>query len=425
MAKPDIKIAGPITPFTSYQKFVVGMLAFLQFTIILDFMILSPLGATLIPALKITPSQFGLVVSAYAFCAGISGFLTAGFADRFDRKKMLLFFYGGFLVGTLLCGLATNYQFLLIARMVTGVFSGVIGSIVFAITADLFPFEMRGRVMGVVQTAFSGSQVLGIPIGLYVSNHWGWNSTFLMIVALGVIAGIVLMIYLKPINEHLKLQVDRSPLHHLLSTVSKIPYLHGFATTALLSVGGFMLLPFASAFAVHNLGVDLSLLPMVYMTTGGFSMLMGPYLGRLSDRIGKFNTFLMGGCITISSVLVYTNLGVTPLFWVIVVNAILYTGVSARIIASSALISAIPAPNDRGAYMSVSSSIQQISGGCAAILAGLLVSEGEGGVILHFDRAGYCVAGSTVVTIILMSIINRKITRQKQVAPAPAMAAGH
>src|ERR1700722_19146634 len=131
--------------FSRYQKFVIAMLAFLQFTIILDFMIISPLGAILMPALSITPAQFGAVVSAYAFSAGASGLLAAGFADRFDRKKLLLFFYAGFLIGTLFCGLAPNYHLLLAARMVTGLFGGVIGSVVAAITTDLFPFAARGR----------------------------------------------------------------------------------------------------------------------------------------------------------------------------------------------------------------------------------------------------------------------------------------
>jgi Major Facilitator Superfamily/Trypsin-like peptidase domain len=153
--------------FSGYQKFVVGLLAFLQFSIILDFMIISPLGATIMPDLEIGPQRFGEIVSAYAFSAGISGIVAAGFADRFDRKRFLLFFYFGFIIGTALCALAPNYHLLLLARIVTGLFGGVIGSVVLAIATDLFPFQMRGRVMGVVQTAFSASQVLGIPVGLY------------------------------------------------------------------------------------------------------------------------------------------------------------------------------------------------------------------------------------------------------------------
>src|ERR1700677_4038321 len=150
----NTKSGTPAVSFTTYQKFAVAMLAFLQFTIVLDFMMLAPLGALVMPALKITPSQFGLVVSTYAFSAGLSGLLTAGFADRFDRKKLLLFFYVGFILGTLWCGLAQSFETLLMARVVTGLFGGVIGSVVLAIATDLFPPQMRGRVMGFIQTAF-------------------------------------------------------------------------------------------------------------------------------------------------------------------------------------------------------------------------------------------------------------------------------
>ena len=175
--------------FSRYQKFVAAILAFLQFTVILDFMILSPLGAQLMPDLHISPVQFGLLVSTYAFSAGVSGFLAAGFADRFDRKKLLLVFYAGFLAGTLLCGLASGYHVLLLGRLITGVFAGVVGSVSFAIITDVFPLEMRGRVMGVIQTAFAASSVLGIPIGLLLSTRWRWNAPFLLIVVVGVSVG--------------------------------------------------------------------------------------------------------------------------------------------------------------------------------------------------------------------------------------------
>ncbi len=173
-------------PFTGYQKTVVAMLAFLQFAVILDFMLMSPLGAVIMPALKIGPAQFGLVVSAYAFSAGAAGLLTAGFADRFDRKQLLLFFYAGFILGTLWCGLAQSFESLLAARIVTGLFGGVIGSVVLAISTDLFPPQMRGRVMGLIQTAFAASQVLGIPAGIYLSNQWNWHIPFIAMAVFGL-----------------------------------------------------------------------------------------------------------------------------------------------------------------------------------------------------------------------------------------------
>src|SRR5687768_7787451 len=186
--------------FTRYEVFVVAILSVVQFTVVLDFMVLSPLGAILMPELEITPSQFGMVVSAYAFSAGASGLLAAGFADKFDRKKLLLFFYGGFIIGTLFCALAVGYQELLLARIITGIFGGVISSIGFAIMTDLVELEVRGCVMGYVQMVFASSKVLGIPVGLYLANEWGWHSPFFMIVALSVLVGILFVIYMIPID---------------------------------------------------------------------------------------------------------------------------------------------------------------------------------------------------------------------------------
>ncbi len=398
------------TGFTAYQKLIVAIVTFLQFTIILDFMILSPLGAVLMPALNISTAQFGMVVSVYAFSAGIAGFLAAGFADRFDRKKFLLFFYTGFLIGTLCCALAPNYELLLAARMVTGLFGGVIGSVVFAITTDLFPYEMRGRVMGYVQTSFAASQVLGIPFALFLSNHWGWHSPFLLIVGLGVGVGVVIWRVMKPIDGHLALQSNRRPLHHLFATVSTPRYLQAFATGALLSTGGFMLMPFSSAFSVNNLGISLTTLPIVYLLTGACSMLAGPFIGRLSDRLGKFRTFCFGSVVTIAMVQIYTRLGVTPLWAVVLISVVMFVGISSRMISSAALISAVPNPESRGAFMSVSSSIQQISGGLASILAGLIVVQSSANAPLeHFDRLGNVVVVATLITVVLMYFIHTYI----------------
>jgi predicted MFS family arabinose efflux permease len=144
--------------------------------VILDFMIVAPLGALVMPALGMSPRDFGFIVSAYAFSAGASGLLVAGFADRYDRKKLLLFFYTGFVLGTLWCGLANSFHALLAARIVTGIFGGVIGSVVLAIATDLFEPGQRGRVIGFIQTAFAASQILGLPAGIYMSNQSGCAS---------------------------------------------------------------------------------------------------------------------------------------------------------------------------------------------------------------------------------------------------------
>src|SRR5262245_60130691 len=200
--------------FSRYQSVLVALLALVQFTIIIDFMIMSPLGAIIMPALNITAGQFGVAVSAYAFSAGISGILAAGFADRFDRKRLLLFFYVGFTLGTLLCAVAQNYHVLLLGRIVTGLFGGVIGSVVLAIITDLFPLQQRGRVMGFAQTAFAASQVLGIPAGLFLANHWNWHVCFAAIVGVSIVAIIVIAFAMRPVDAHLRQKQDGNPLRH-------------------------------------------------------------------------------------------------------------------------------------------------------------------------------------------------------------------
>lgn len=402
-------MSSALLKFTPYQWLVVAILATLQFTIILDFMVLSPLGAQLLAELSITTAQFGLVVSAYAFSAGISGILAAGFADRFDRKTLLLFFYAGFIIGTLLCGLAPTYSLLLMARIVTGIFGGVIGSIAFAIITDLFPLEMRGRVMGFVQMAFAVSQVMGLPVGLYFANLFDWHAPFLLIVGISIPMFFLILLRLKPVTAHLALQKDQSAFSHLLATVSKPRYLQGFLGTILLSTGGFMLMPFGSTFSINNLGVTFDQLPMIYLITGICSMIAGPLIGRLSDAIGSIKIFTIGSILTIIIVVIYCNFGVTPLWIIILMSVLMFVGITSRMISSTALVSGVPAPADRGAFMGVNASISQISGGIASSIAGMIVYQAADGHLVNYPLLGYVVAGTMVVAIGLMYNIHRMV----------------
>ncbi len=409
MSSPKFPSQSGNEAFSSYQKFVVLLLAFLQFTIILDFMILAPLGAILLKELQIEPNQFGWVVSAYAFAAGIAGVLAAGFADRFDRKRILIVFYAGFLIGTLFCGFAPNYHLLLAARIFTGLFGGVISSISFAIVADLFPLKVRGRVMGNLQSAFGASQVLGLPTGLFLANHFGWHAPFRMIAGFGTIVGIVIIFKLKPIRGHLETNEKKNPLLHLLRTATNPRYIIGFSAIVLAATGGFMLQPFSSAFTVHNLGVTLDELPVVYMVTGIVSLIAGPLLGRISDHIGKFRMLTIATLLTCSIVWWYTGMGKTPLWLVMLVNGLLFIGISGRMSSISALNSAVPVLQDRGAYMSISSSMQYLAGGSAAAVAGLIVHQTAEGNIENYHYLGMVVIGAMLLTLLMMLRVHRLV----------------
>jgi predicted MFS family arabinose efflux permease len=399
--------------FTSYQKAVVAILAFLNFTIILDFMIISPLGALLLRDLHIPTKRFGLVVSVYAFSAAISGILSAGFADKFDRKKLLMFFYTGFIGGTLFCGLAPTYELLLVARIVTGVFGGVIGSIAMAIIADLFPLAMRGRVMGVTQTAFAASQVLGLPVGWALANHFGWHAPFLLIAGLGAIAGVFIMIKLQPIDGHLKLPREGNAFMHLFRTVFEGRYFIPFLTTIFLATGGFMLMPFGSTFTINNVGINPGSLSTIYFLTGLCTLFTGPFIGKFADRMGKYRVFVLGTALTTIMALIYTHLGRTPLGLVVLVNALLFIGVTSRMISATALMTAVPDPAHRGSFMAVMSALQQASGGVGAFVAGLIVVQLPSGALTNYPILGYVVAGSMLLVVGLLKSVDRMVAAQR------------
>jgi predicted MFS family arabinose efflux permease len=403
------KASPPRARFSGYQIFVVAVLSFLQFTIILDFMIVSPLGAIVMPTLHITPQQFGFAVSSYAFSAALSGVLAAGFADRFDRKRLLLFFYTGFVLGTLFCGLAQTYPMLLMARIVTGFFGGVIGSVVLAIATDLFPLEMRGRVMGYIQTAFAASQVLGLPAALYFANRWDWHAPFLAIIVLAVPMGLLIAWRMKPVVAHLALKQERSPLMHLIDTIAEPRYRLAFCLVFLMATGGYMLMPFGTAFIVNNVGLPLTSLPTIYLATGAFTVFMGPLVGKASDSFGKFKTFCFGSMLAIVMVAVWTNLGPSSLAFVVVINILLYLGIFSRMIPAQALLSAVPEVTKRGAFNAINASLQQFSGGISAAIAGAIIVQAPDGLLRHFNWLGAIVMAVTAVALVLMYFLHKSV----------------
>jgi len=264
--------------------------------------------------------------------------------------------------------------------------------------------------------AFASSQVLGLPIGLYLANHFGWHSPFFMIVILSLIIGVAIVIHLKPINAHLVHKGEQNAIAHLLKTVSNKVYMRAFAATTLLATGGFMLMPFGSAFGVNNLGIRTDQLPLLYMITGVCSMIAGPLVGKYSDVIGKYKVFCIGSILGMIIVAIYCNLGVTPLWIVIFLNVLLFIGISSRMVSASALMTAIPEARDRGAFMSINASVQQISGGIASVVAGLIVFQSKSGMLLHYDTLGYVVVGAMLITVFMMYFIDRYV-RQRIASP--------
>lgn len=396
--------------FTSYQVLLITLLALTQFTVVLDFMVMNPLGYKLMKSMNLSTSQFGIVVSSYAFSAFASGIVTAGVADRFDRKKMLLFFYIGFLLGTLFCGNASNYSMMVIARIITGIFGGVIGSISMAIVSDIFPLQKRGRVMGFIQMGFAASQVLGIPISLFLANKWGWQSPFFMIVFLAFIICLLIGLFVKPITTHLDGKNEKNVFIHFGKTLVNKRYVLGFIFTALLSIGGYMIMPWGSKFAVNNLHVTDEQLPFLFMFAGISVLIVMPMVGKLSDKIDKFVIFTVASLFTVIIVMIYTNLSPVS-FWIIsVLQMLMMAGIMSRFVPSQALISALPEMHDRGAFMSINSSLQQLAGGIGAVVGALIVFQKDNDSQLeNYNVLGYVIAFFAIVCIFILYQVRKSL----------------
>ena len=287
-----------------------------------------------------------------------------------------------------------------------------------AIITDLFDIHHRGRVMGFIQMGFGASQVLGIPISLYIANIWGWQSPFLMVAILASIVAILIFTKLQPVNKHLQVQNDRNPFEHLLHTVSKRNYRIGFLSTCLLSIGGFMMMPFSSAFAINNLHITQKQLPMLFMVSGVCSLLIMPLIGRFSDKIDKFKLFAIASVWMMVLVVLYTNLSVTPLWEVMIFNVLMMMGIMSRMVPSSALTTGIPDLPDRGAFMSINSSLQQIAGGVAAAIAGtIVVQKDKLSPLQHYNILGFIVVGISCISVFLVYrvsvMVKKKLQEQK------------
>jgi predicted MFS family arabinose efflux permease len=370
-------------------------------------MVMSPLGDILMKSMNISTSQFGFAVSSYALSAGIASFLTAGFADKYDRKKLLLFFYTGFIIGTLYCGLTTSYTMLIAARIFTGLFGGVIGSISMAIVTDLFDLKHRGRVMGFMQMGFGASQVLGIPISLFIANQWGWQSPFFMIVVLALCIWIISAIALKPVTKHLAIKGEKNPFKHLWFTIKQRNYRIGFMSTALLSVGGFMMMPWGSAFAINNLHVSTQQLPILFMVAGISTLIIMPLIGKLSDKIDKLTLFAIASIWLMAVVLVYTNLSSVSFGVVMFVNVLMMIGIMSRMVPAMALTASLPKMQDRGAFMSINTSLQQMAGGIAAGVGGMIVvQKTKTSPLEHYDTLGYVISAILIVCIYMVYRVN-------------------
>ncbi len=388
----------------SKEKLLLLILASVNFTHIMDFMIMMPLGPQLIELFHITPKQFAWAVSAYSLTAGLAGFVSAFFVDNYDRKKVLLFAYIGFLLGTFACAFAPSYQFLVAARILAGLFGGVIGAQVMSIVADTVPYERRASAMGLLMTAFSVASVAGVPTGLWLAAHYNWHVPFLAIGGLGILVAIGIYFFVSPVNGHLQNQTVRQNPLHVLTDILKSPnQMLALGLSTVMSLGHFAIIPFISPSLVANVGFSQKNIFLIYLVGGLLTIFTSPLVGKLADKKGKFLILLIFGLASLVPVWLITNLWQVPLWTILAISSIFFVTVNGRMIPMQAIVSSVVTPQQRGGFMSINSSVQQLASGAGATIAGSIVYTSENG---HFENYAY--VGYFSICMILIALFLAK-----------------
>lgn len=410
------------------ERIILLLLAAINFTHIMDFMIMMPLGNYLMPHFNINPQQFSFLVAAYTFSAAIASLSAASIVDRFDRKNVLIFAYSGFLLGTLFCAVSPTYNILLVSRIVAGLFGGLIGAQVLSIVADIVPFERRGAAMGVIMAAFSVASVFGVPFGLYLSKYISWHAPFYFVVLMGIILIPLLLKYIPHIRSH----VNREPITKGLIIRMLFPLIIvwevmreknqrlAIVLISTMMMGHFLIIPFLNPFLEFNMGFSDTQTPMVYFVGGTLTLFTSPIIGRLADKIGKFRLFSIMVLLAVVPIYLITSMPQIPFYFVLCITGFWFIVSTGRAIPAQAIVSEIVPPATRGKFMNINSSIQQMAVGLASVAAGFIVTETPTHAIKNYDISGY------ISIVIILSCLwtgyrlNLALKKKVEIPDAPA-----
>lgn len=385
------------------ERVVLLILAAVQFTSIVDFMVIMPLGPQLKRDLALSPASFSWVVSSYTFAAGLAGVVATMFVDRFARRSAFLAIYAGFLAGTLACGLASSYVALLSARSLTGLFGGMLGGMAMAIVGDVFPEHRRGRATGALMSAFALASVAGVPLGLVIGLRFGWQAPFLAIAALGLPILFVAANVLPRLDDHLTHEHAELALERLWGTFAEPNHLRAFGLTVALMFGGFAVIPFISPFLVSNVGVTESQLPLVYVAGGVMSLIGSPWIGRMADRHGKLRVYSIVAPLNAAMLLLITCLPPVPVAVAVIAVAVMMLTNAGRMVPAMALITSSVEPRRRGGFLGANSAVQHVAAGLGTSVGGLILKQNAGGELANYGQVGLLAAGVTLLSVWLAS----------------------
>jgi predicted MFS family arabinose efflux permease len=393
----------PLSP--GAERLFLLTLAGIQFSHILDFMIVMPLGPILMRAFAIGTHEFGLLVASYSFSAAISGVLAATFVDLFERKRLLLFSFTLFGLATLVCGLAPNFPTLMVARGLAGAFGGVMGALVQTMIGDVIPYARRATATGLVSTAFSISTVAGVPLSLWLANHLNWRAPFILIAVLSLMFILVGIRILPELRHHLSEEKRSHLLSATFAVLGEMNHLRALLYSALIIFSGFTVIPYITVYAVGNVGISQQDIPVVYLVGGAATLFTARFIGHLADKHGKVEIYRLVALAAMLPLVVVTHVGVVPLWAWVICTTTFFVLVSGRMIPAMAIISSAAQPKLRGTFMSLNGTVQSLAMGLATTLAGFIITVDGAGTIDGYPVVGYVAVAANLLAIGFVSRI--------------------
>lgn len=387
---------------------ILILLALINFTNILDFMVMMPLGPQLKRTFDLGPSEWSLLIASYALSAFVSGVAAIFFIDKFDRKKFLLVNYILFIGGTFMCAIADSYETLLLGRIIAGLFGGTIGSVVLAIVGDTTPPEKRATAMGIVMAGFSAAAALGVPFGIYFGTLYHWQMPFYAIVVAGAFITAMIYFIIPNITSHIAIGGKISGWTNIKSSFTDRNQLIALIFMVTILFGQFSIIPFLSPYMVANVGFTENDLLYIYLFGGIVSIFSSAIIGKLSDKFGKLRVFTILLFLSLIPIIITTHLGKTPVWQVLFVTTMFFIFAGGRMIPASAIVLSTANPQSRGAFMSIRSAIQQLGSGIAGLIAGMIMVENTDGSYENYQYVGYIAVFSSLLSLFLIRKIVAK-----------------
>ena len=379
---------------------IIFLLTFIHFIHLVDFVVIMPLGPTLMDDLSITPGEFASLVSAYNFAGAITGLIISIFADKFEKKSLLSLSLIGLSFGTVLCGVVTDAKLLIFARIVAGLFGGALNPIIFALVAEWIPFNRRGKAMAWVMSGFSLASVIGVPIGLVISDSYGYRMTFYAL-SMAIFLSSIACFFLLPRASIPSKEMSLKQLTRALGrSFSNKYYVQVFIYTFIISGTMFLLIPMLAPYAVKNMDIKTTDLKYMYLFGGILTVITARIFGIFTDRFGAIKTYAIICFASVFPIYFYTHSGPVQFYQYILIGAVFMSLISGRMIPAMTLASEVPSKRQRGQFMGILNSVRTCATAIGSLIVGFIVVEDASGKLINFDHIG-----KTAIVVSLVSIV--------------------